>query len=260
MTAQTLTQSPAGETTERFDPIGCLDERVRNRAEAIDPPGPGRYLEVQGSERALLIRLEDGVLHIGRGLSAGPAPRRELRLAPSRDPRAAAAGRADPRRPQLQRHARQRPPRAAGRPARRRRDRARPRRAPLPGGVGAPARADGPRRARGPRRAAPSGGGATTGRQPSSAAPPTPPGGRGGASALEREPGSTDVSRARHSCRLGSDPSMIRLRNSLRSLMWGRGSSGTGSSRNSHSGSQPSVTLPHEQPLRRDAGLDLPRS
>ncbi len=71
MTAQTLTQSPAGETTERFDPIGCLDERVRNRAEAIDPPGPGRYLEVQGSERALLIRLEDGVLHIGRGLSAG---------------------------------------------------------------------------------------------------------------------------------------------------------------------------------------------
>ena len=28
-------------------------------------------MEVQGSERALLIRLEDGVLHIGRGLSAG---------------------------------------------------------------------------------------------------------------------------------------------------------------------------------------------
>lgn len=56
--------------TERFDPIECLDERIRNRAEASDPGEPGRYLQVQGPDRTLTIAIEDDVLRIGRGLAA----------------------------------------------------------------------------------------------------------------------------------------------------------------------------------------------
>jgi hypothetical protein len=44
---------------------------------------------------------------------------------------------------------------------------------------------------------------------------------------------STDVSRARHSFSASNDPSITRLRNSARSLMCGKGSSGTGISRKS---------------------------
>ena len=60
--------------TERFDPIECLDERVRQRAGGEGPLGAGRYLEVQGPDRTLVIPLGAEVLRIGRGLSA------ELRL------------------------------------------------------------------------------------------------------------------------------------------------------------------------------------
>ncbi|HLM85137.1 MAG TPA: FHA domain-containing protein [Solirubrobacteraceae bacterium] len=60
--------------TERFDPIACLDERVRHRAMPADPVAPGRYIEIQGPERALLIALSDTAMPIGRGLNA------ELRL------------------------------------------------------------------------------------------------------------------------------------------------------------------------------------
>jgi len=77
MTAQTLIRSAADGLTERFDPTACLDERVRHRALAVEPAepaGPGRYVEIQGPERALLIPLAGQAVHIGRGLSA------ELRL------------------------------------------------------------------------------------------------------------------------------------------------------------------------------------
>jgi pSer/pThr/pTyr-binding forkhead associated (FHA) protein len=74
MTSQTLIRSAADGVTERFDPTACLDERVRHRAAAEGPVHPGRYLEVQGPERTLLIGLAGEVVHIGRGLSA------ELRL------------------------------------------------------------------------------------------------------------------------------------------------------------------------------------
>jgi pSer/pThr/pTyr-binding forkhead associated (FHA) protein len=74
MTTQTLTRSAADGLTERFDPTACLDERVRHRALAVEPAGPGRYIEIQGPERALLIPLAGEAMHIGRGLSA------ELRL------------------------------------------------------------------------------------------------------------------------------------------------------------------------------------
>lgn len=60
--------------TERFDPIECLDESVRKRAVATDPTEPGRYVEVQGADRALTIPLGSGPLRVGRGLGA------ELRL------------------------------------------------------------------------------------------------------------------------------------------------------------------------------------
>ena len=70
MSTQTLIRPTADGTTERFDPTACLDERVRHRAAMIDPVEPGRYIQVRGPERALLIPLEDEPVHIGRGLSA----------------------------------------------------------------------------------------------------------------------------------------------------------------------------------------------
>jgi pSer/pThr/pTyr-binding forkhead associated (FHA) protein len=74
MSSPTLIRSPADGITERFDPVACLDERARHRALPPVPPRPGRYIEVQGPERTLLIPLGSEVTHVGRGLSA------ELRL------------------------------------------------------------------------------------------------------------------------------------------------------------------------------------
>ncbi len=56
--------------TERFDPIECLDQRVVRAAGRRETLAPGRYLEVQGARRSLVIPLSEGALHIGRGLSA----------------------------------------------------------------------------------------------------------------------------------------------------------------------------------------------
>jgi pSer/pThr/pTyr-binding forkhead associated (FHA) protein len=56
--------------TERFDPIECLDERIRHRAESLEHFEPGRYLQVQGPERTLTIPIEGEVMRIGRGLGA----------------------------------------------------------------------------------------------------------------------------------------------------------------------------------------------
>src|SRR5882757_9418909 len=71
MTTQTLIHLAADGLTERFDPIACLDERVRHEASLAEPTAPGRYLQIQGPERSLLISLSDEPLHIGRGISAG---------------------------------------------------------------------------------------------------------------------------------------------------------------------------------------------
>src|SRR5690348_14809010 len=71
MNSPTVTSSPAAEgVTERFDPIACLDERARNRAQPASPQQPGRYVEVQGPQQTLLIPLGREVMHIGRGHSA----------------------------------------------------------------------------------------------------------------------------------------------------------------------------------------------
>jgi pSer/pThr/pTyr-binding forkhead associated (FHA) protein len=73
MTVQTPI-SPAEGITERFDPISCLDERVRHHARPIEAVEPGRYIEIQGPEQTLLIPVLDSAMRIGRGLTA------ELRL------------------------------------------------------------------------------------------------------------------------------------------------------------------------------------
>jgi pSer/pThr/pTyr-binding forkhead associated (FHA) protein len=57
--------------TERFDPISCLDARVRRRAEpARDDLQPGRYLEVEGLASTVLIPFDDALVRVGRGHSA----------------------------------------------------------------------------------------------------------------------------------------------------------------------------------------------
>jgi pSer/pThr/pTyr-binding forkhead associated (FHA) protein len=57
-------------TTERFDPIECLDGRARNRATGDGELAPGRYFEVQGPARTVLIPLGDEIVRIGRGVGA----------------------------------------------------------------------------------------------------------------------------------------------------------------------------------------------
>jgi pSer/pThr/pTyr-binding forkhead associated (FHA) protein len=71
MTTQAPPRSATAEgLTERVDAIACLDESARRKALSERPSGPGRYLEVQGPGQSLLLPISDGVMHIGRGLSA----------------------------------------------------------------------------------------------------------------------------------------------------------------------------------------------
>jgi len=70
MSPQTAIRSPADGVTERVDPVACLDERTISQASEAGPATAGRYLEVQGSERTLLIPVKEDVIHIGRGLAA----------------------------------------------------------------------------------------------------------------------------------------------------------------------------------------------
>jgi len=71
MTSQTLIRPAAADgLTERFDPIACLDERVRHGAAPAEPLQPGRYIEIQGAERTLHIPLGDEAMRVGRGLTA----------------------------------------------------------------------------------------------------------------------------------------------------------------------------------------------
>jgi hypothetical protein len=70
MTSETLIRPAVDGITERFDPTSCVDENVRHRAVPLDQLEPGRYIEVHGPERTLLIPLAGEAMHIGRGLSA----------------------------------------------------------------------------------------------------------------------------------------------------------------------------------------------
>src|SRR5262249_10138576 len=70
MTAPTIPNPTVEGVTERFDPIDCLDESVRRDAEETQPRQPGRYVEVQGPDRTLLIPLGAESVRVGRGLGA----------------------------------------------------------------------------------------------------------------------------------------------------------------------------------------------
>ena len=70
MSSETIIRPVAEGATERVDPIACLDERTISQASNSDSAGPGRYIEVQGAGRTLLIPIATDVVHIGRGLSA----------------------------------------------------------------------------------------------------------------------------------------------------------------------------------------------
>src|SRR5947208_16223108 len=62
--------------TERVPALASVDERGRLEEQAAPsgpvaiPSEPGHYLQVQAPGEARLVRLEVGVTHIGRGLSA----------------------------------------------------------------------------------------------------------------------------------------------------------------------------------------------
>jgi hypothetical protein len=68
-TSDRLTNRSIDAITEQFDPLACLDSRDRRRAMAVDAGAPGRYIEVRGTDQALLIPLGDEVLRVGRGLA-----------------------------------------------------------------------------------------------------------------------------------------------------------------------------------------------
>ncbi|HMD52709.1 MAG TPA: FHA domain-containing protein [Solirubrobacteraceae bacterium] len=72
LTVRSLSPRPGAQEgiTERFNPIECLDGRARGRAATVEPPAAGRYVAVQGPDRALLIPLGEEVVHVGRGLAA----------------------------------------------------------------------------------------------------------------------------------------------------------------------------------------------
>ena len=69
-TSDRLTRPSIDAITEQFDPVSCLNSRDRLRAMAVEPGEPGRYVQVQGPDQALLIPLGEEVLHVGRGLAA----------------------------------------------------------------------------------------------------------------------------------------------------------------------------------------------
>jgi hypothetical protein len=69
-TSPTLSLATVAETGETFDPIACLDDRVRRASRLIGPADPGFFIQIQGVGQTLLIPLPGEVTHIGRGLAA----------------------------------------------------------------------------------------------------------------------------------------------------------------------------------------------
>jgi FHA domain len=71
MAARTPNRPMAAEgMTERVDAFACLDERARRQATPTLPDEPGCYIEVQGPAGGLVLPLDDGTVHVGRGLAA----------------------------------------------------------------------------------------------------------------------------------------------------------------------------------------------
>jgi FHA domain len=67
--SKTLTAAAADERTDRFEPIVRPDDSFRHEGGIAEPVLPGRYIQVHAPDQRL-IRLGDGVVHIGRGLAA----------------------------------------------------------------------------------------------------------------------------------------------------------------------------------------------
>jgi hypothetical protein len=66
-----LRPTAVAETGDLFDPIACLDDRVRRSGRPIDSTEPGCFIQIQGNDQTLLVPLGIEVTHIGRGLGAG---------------------------------------------------------------------------------------------------------------------------------------------------------------------------------------------
>jgi hypothetical protein len=67
----TLIRPAVDEISDMFDSIACLDDRVRHAGRSAGGPvAPGRYIQIEGPDRTLLIPLGDEVTHIGRGRAA----------------------------------------------------------------------------------------------------------------------------------------------------------------------------------------------
>jgi hypothetical protein len=62
---------PTSAPTEHFDSLACISSRDQHRAVAPGSPRPGHYLQLEGPGGALLIPLDGGVAHVGRGITAG---------------------------------------------------------------------------------------------------------------------------------------------------------------------------------------------
>ena len=62
---------PSEAATQHFDAVRCLRSREVHKAAALagEPVPSGSYLRVTGSNRALLIPLDEPMAHIGRGLN-----------------------------------------------------------------------------------------------------------------------------------------------------------------------------------------------
>jgi pSer/pThr/pTyr-binding forkhead associated (FHA) protein len=70
MSSRTLIRPVDEGITERVDPVSCLNERTISQASETGEVKPGRYLEVQGAGRTLLLPIGTEAIHIGRGLGA----------------------------------------------------------------------------------------------------------------------------------------------------------------------------------------------
>jgi hypothetical protein len=71
VTQHTHILPPAEPATEPLDPVACLSSRELARARSIEPGAPGRYVQVRGPGRQLLVPLDEHPLHVGRGIAAG---------------------------------------------------------------------------------------------------------------------------------------------------------------------------------------------
>jgi pSer/pThr/pTyr-binding forkhead associated (FHA) protein len=57
--------------TEPLPALTRLDHHTRAQAIALEGAGPGRYLQVEGADGAMLLALTDPMIYVGRSFTAG---------------------------------------------------------------------------------------------------------------------------------------------------------------------------------------------